>query len=273
MNTKTEAARKFSLSNRSVTKAIEFFLLIAILANLLFPVMGLQTIVPISTFGQISYNNVKFFSNFDDGTANEWYADGGGGIYGQETGGQLIIQSSAPVHSANFAGKFLVPNPSTGGQIKLFRWRGIDLVQGYYSAWYWFPKDFAVKGWVNIMQWKEKNDPWDHEIAILAKENPNQFGVFVHFADQSTYMARCWGEKSLIPAEKWVKLTVFIKVDSTLGEIKVWADDILIFNQSDLETKGNSDTIQFGVGNYPWTGEQPNLYFYIDDACASSSYV
>jgi hypothetical protein len=225
-----------------------------------------------ATYGQISYPllHVVFSSTFETGDVGEWNGDGGGGIYGLETGSQLNVVTS-PVHTGSYAGEFFVPDPSVSGQIKVFRWRGIDLTEGYYAAWYYFPQDFQVKEWINIMQWKEKDSPYDHELAILAKQT---LGVpmFAFFWRASTG-EDCESTNATIPLGRWVHVEAFVKIDKTMGEVKIWVDGQISYAKSNIETEGNTPTVMFGVGSYPGPNENQNLTIYIDDVAASTSYV
>ena len=218
----------------------------------------------------IAQPSIAFSSTFETGDYSEWVGDGGGGIYGLETGGNLTAVSS-PVHSGSYAAEFTVPDPSVNGHIKLFRWRGIDLTSGYYSAWYYFPQNFQINEWINIMQWKEKDSPYDHELVILAKQ---ALGVptFAFFWRTSTG-EDCESANAAIPLDRWVHVEAFIKIDKVLGEVSIWVNGQLTYNKSNIETMGNTPTVQFGVGNYPGPNENKNLTFYVDDVTASTTYV
>jgi hypothetical protein len=259
---------------RSFSPVITILICAVLFSIIVFPSFSqISNFKQIAISGEITYSvspGIVFYSGFETGDASEWNGDGGGGVYGEDTGGQLNIVVS-PVHTGTRAAQFLVLDPSVNGQIKAFRWRGIDLTEGYYSAWYYFPRDFRVNEWINIMQWKEKESPWDHELAVLAKQVQGipRFALFWRTSTGEYYEFT----NAVVPLGSWVFLEVFIKVDQTQGEVKIWVDGQLSYAKSNIETQGNTPTIMFGVGNYPSQNEYKNLSIYIDDAVASTAYI
>ncbi len=216
----------------------------------------------ISGPGVVAFAHEQFNSSFEDGTTSEWDGDGGG----QSIGGASVSQDVAHSGSHSWMGYNdpTLPDPFNYSA-KLLRWRFND-DEAYYSAWFYWPSGYGVtdigNNYVNIFQWKEGGAPFDPPWIVIAKN----FSGFDEFGIHDYFGANLIRTGIAIPKNTWFNITAYMKASTTAGQLVVWIDGQLAYNQSGLNTLGSASTLMWGVGNYGTPGIGPGKQLYVDDA-------
>jgi len=216
----------------------------------------------ISGPGVVAFAHEQFNSSFEDGTTSEWDGDGGG----QSIGGASVSQDVAHSGSHSWMGYNdpALPDP-LNYSAKLLRWRFND-AEAYYSAWFYWPSSYGVtdtgNNYVNIFQWKEGGAPFDPPWIVIAKNfsGVDEFGIHDYLG------ANLIRTGIAIPKNTWFNITAYMKASTTAGQLIVWIDGQLAYNQSGLNTLGSASTLMWGVGNYGTPGIGPGKQLYVDDA-------
>ena len=241
---------------------------------------------------------VFFKSTAETGDLSEWVGDGGGHVFaftGEDWTSvktQAVQASTEQAHSGRYSIRCSIPDPRKGQDAKLYR-EGILQSAAYYSAWFWFDRNFKPTEWVNIFQWKT-NGP--------ARDRPDDFGLanycdptfvlnFYYRPDSKTsrLMLYHWpvgqgylqGARAVyeqakprpVPHSQWVHIEGYYKVHPTDGEVIVWQDGEEIFHVTGANTRdargehpnNKPGTVLWGVGIYSSKGNTGSLLAYVDD--------
>ena len=241
---------------------------------------------------------ILWSADFETGDLSQWYgaarskanaSERGGGIFNSGIAESVASQDFA--HSGRWSLKATITTPHrpTSGA-RLFRWLEprdeTYFASGlYYSAWFLFPKQYTLTAnphsgrfW-NIFQFKSKrsttNDPfWYLDIANRAPGGAMY--LTLHWWDglaiEGPHAGESGGRRYAqsvkdIPVGQWTHIEAYLKqaADFT-GEVTIWQDSELVFDQRNVKTKYPSGDNQWSVNNYS-DGLMPNpATIYIDDA-------
>jgi hypothetical protein len=110
-----------------------------------------------------SHEDIVFFkSTAETGDLSEWVGDGGGHVFSftgedwKSAMTQAVQANTEQAHSGRYSIRCCIPDPKKGQDAKLYRERILQPA-AYYSAWFWFDKNFKPTKWVNIFHVKGAN--------------------------------------------------------------------------------------------------------------------
>lgn len=236
-------------------------------------------LIPFLSYGGTAY----FQSGAETGDLSEWKGDGGGGIYYEPH----VEVTTKVARSGKYSIRCYLADPSVAYNAKLMRWR-IDQKNAYYSAWYYFDKNYDAKQWSNIMQWKTDppGEPGSNAIEptffleALLIDNIRQLRLF-HWPvalgylppdppHQGQFYPGKYAQSNPIPLpdETWIHVEAYYKTDRVNGEVIVWQDGVEIFRVGGVNTQDSikqAEFVMFGVGNYLCNCESANQLLYVDD--------
>lgn len=269
----------------------------------------------IETLPETIQNQILWFSDYEDQSFTKWEDEGtsgefsGGGIFNTddsniEFGIVSEIKNSGTYSS--FATIKKVNEPGNRKAIRFMRWTDKawnndgDYFpdEAYYSAFFYFPQNynptkpigndpFNDGGWWNVFQFKSENNAGSHAIASLDLHNVNnkmQVGLIIkdypiddsdqHVQEYITQLS----PKEIAPKE-WVHFEIFYKKSKSYdGEIKVWQNGELIFDQNGVRTLlPQGETAVWGLNNYTdyiiGADGKNESTIYFDDAMVSSKRI
>jgi polysaccharide lyase-like protein len=222
------------------------------------------------------YGNVLWSAGFETGDTSEWYAPStrargsyGGGEYNSGLGNSEVSQEF--VHSGSWALKMTIDTSIESGT-RMFRWQEPQSESRLrYSAWHYFPKQYRVGQYWNIIQWKSKtgrgrNDPF----FILNVGNRPDGSMYFYVYDWQR--RRSYSQEHLnLPVGKWFRLEAYYQCtgDDT-GQVTFWQDGQLLIDISNVQTRYPNGDCQWSINNYS-DGLSPAVATtYIDDASIST---
>lgn len=176
--------------------------------------------------------------------------------------------------------------------------------EAYYSAWFWFPLDFAsnLGDWRLIMQWADEyggNHFWTDIDGIKRSCFPTislSFGGpngalklcnnnFYRYdnPEEQKFKYTTWDSRytaSSIPKNQWVHIVVFVKMSSGFrildGRAIVWINEEKVLDITDIGlwnywTEPKDVGLCWGIGNY---GDKSNTgSIWIDNVQVANSYI
>ena len=254
-----------------------------------------------------SHGNTVFFkSTAETGDLSEWVGDGGGHVFSyagedwRSLKTEAVQASTEQKHSGKYSIRCFLPDPARGQDAKLYRERILQPV-AYYSAWFWFGRDFKPTEWMNIFQWKT-NGP--------ARAEPDAFGlvdycdptfvVMLSYRPRIGYLpsgalslagggeahTRLQGQLRTGRSEAGAALPMgayrgVLQGGPTDGQVIIWQDGQEIFRVTGVNTRDarrdhpndKPGTIMWGVGVYSSPGNAGPLLAYVDDVLVTDHRV
>ena len=234
--------------------------------------------------------SVLWSSDFETGDFSDWSKPkpASGGIFNSGIAESVASQDFA--HGGRWSVKATIttPHKPTSGT-RIFRWRESQdaryFASGlYYSAWFLFPKLYTLTAdphrgqfW-NIFQFKTKTSSRNDPVWFLDVANRRRGGAMyltLHWWERVAMDGPHAGESgghrytqdlADIPVGRWTHIEAYLKQASDFnGEVRVWQDGVLLFDQKNVKTKYQSGDNQWAVNNYS-DGLTPNpATIYIDD--------
>ena len=238
---------------------------------------------------------VLWSADLETGDLSQWYDPGasarsrGGGSF--NSGIAETVPSQDFAHSGKWSLKATITTPyvPTSGA-RMFRWRESQderyYASGlYYSAWFLFPKLYTLTAnphrgrfW-NIFQFKSKTSSRIDPVWFLDVANRASTGAMyltLHWWDGLAIEGPHTGESGGrryqqdvkdIPVGHWTHIEAYLKQSADFaGEITVWQDEVLLFDQKNVRTKYPSGDNQWSVNNYSDGLIPTPATIYIDDA-------
>jgi len=211
-------------------------------------------------------------------------------INGYNTG-IYIKQSTTHAKSGQFSAEFHIGVSSGAQHCKLFEinqdrypesyWSNPQ-PEAYYSAWYWFPADFAdtfiPRQWNNrlIMQWADRGGgPSNFPTVALLFEGYHSSGYALRLTNDNWWRDGSPGVTMWetgytahnIPKGQWVHVVVYVKMASGYrvvdGKAIVWINgekvvdaDVALWNYFSPNNKG----VCWGIGNYGTAGSPSSIW-------------
>jgi hypothetical protein len=215
-----------------------------------------------------------------------------------------IRQSSIQVRTGTYSAEFHIDTDHIAAHCKLYEsnqdrypasyWGGPQ-PEAYYSAWYWFPSDFAgtfgtgYYNWRLLMQWGDalsgqyghfptlylefEGSPPDAMRLRLDNEN--------WWRGSSQPYATRWDTgytTNSIPKEQWVHIVVYVKMASgfqqTDGRATVWVNEqkvvdanIALWNY--YSASAGAKGVCWGIGNYGTSSNPSSIW--VDDVQVTSA--
>jgi len=154
----------------------------------------------------------------------------------------------------------------------------------YYSAWFYMPEPVTVGTFWNVLQFKWELDN-ESEVAWKIEIRNYQGSMYpvlfwkglIEGPRQGDGLSGQWyAPDPMVPiqAAQWFHLEVGLRQSEGYdGQIAVWLNDELIFNEDNVRTTPPGGHLAFSVNNYGrGISPYPN-YLYIDDVAVSTDRV
>ncbi len=158
----------------------------------------------------------------------------------------------------------------------------------YYSAWIYFPEEYNVQGWTNVMQFKAKRYVDEGKpsqvfwsIRLMTQENGKNYFQLSWKGGEGQMTGPTASDTEIqpkiyqqtvreVPANKWIHVELFLKQSSDFdGHIIVWQDGTEIFNVPNIRTKFPDGYNSWSVNSYGAGIQPPTFTVYVDDAVIS----
>lgn len=216
-----------------------------------------------------------------EGGLTEWGTGSGfsgGGFF--NSGVATVEASDDQAHSGTFSMKMTInTSAAVDTAIRAFRWQesftGRDL---FYRAWYYFPAHHIPTTFWNIMQFK--SEVYDSNGTLLANDpiftvGLDNDGVGGNLRIHVFYFGALFGGSDVqfnqaladMPIGQWVKLEAFLhQAENNTGILRLWQDDVLIIEQTGLQTKYVDGFNSWSINNYSNGLAPSTATIYIDDA-------
>ncbi|HEY1303136.1 MAG TPA: heparin lyase I family protein [Vicinamibacterales bacterium] len=228
-------------------------------------------------------------ADHDTGDLSQWYEGDGGGEF--NSGSATSTASDDVARSGRFSAKATIVTPhvpETSG-VRLFRWTESHFHQeACYGAWLYFPQQYIVPLWWNILQFKSRSGSTLNDVFwSLQVGNRPRGPMFVYLnwweglsiegPHQDEFGGRSYSQTVKdIPVRRWTHLQVYLRQSSTFeGQIIVWQDDVELFNMNGVRTRypsGNGAN-EWSVNNYSDILSPSPTTIYIDDAAITTASV
>lgn len=202
----------------------------------------------------------------------------GGGFF--NSGVATVTASDDQAHSGTSSMKMTInTSAAVDTAIRAFRWQesftGRDL---FYRAWYYFPAHHVPTTFWNIMQFK--SEVYDSNGALVANDPIFTVGLDNDGAGGDLrihvfYFGTSFGGSDVqfnqaiadMPIAQWVKLEAFLhQAENNTGIFRLWQDDVLIIEQTGLQTKYVDGFNSWSINNYSNGLTPSTATIYIDDA-------
>ncbi|MBI4136807.1 heparin lyase I family protein [Candidatus Roizmanbacteria bacterium] len=200
--------------------------------------------------------------------------------------------SDEVAHSGRYALKMSIQSWFLHSGCRTFRYPEVRSGEPYYySAWIYFPEDYQVNGWSNIMQFKAK--PFNQRgggsllfwsLRLLNHENGDMY-FQLHWDQQNEWAGPTADGEPLIgkyydqniatvrPGQ-WVQVEMYLKQSSEFdGQIIVWQDGVEIYNVTNIRTKMPDGFNSWSVNSYGGGITPEPFTVYVDDAVVSTERV
>jgi polysaccharide lyase-like protein len=237
-------------------------------------VVQLFLVFTILIWGRGSFAQTPLWSaGMESGNLSEWTANQCGGEY--NSGISNSEASTDFAHSGSWAANLTITTPSapTSGT-RLFRWcEPRTYPKLFYSAWFFFPRNYAAPNFWNIVQWKSKTATRNDPFFILNVGNRADGNMHLYLYNWQTRVSYKQ-EAASLPAGRWIHIEAYHEcaADNT-GRVTVWQDGTLLYDVPNVRTRYSDGDCQWSVNNYS-DGLSPNTAtLYIDDAAIGLSRI
>ena len=237
-------------------------------------------------------SNPKAFWSADHETGDlcQWH-DGDakyprGGIF--NTGGTAAeaVATTDVAHSGRYSAKMTIRGAVRKKlAVRLMRWGNKawdkgdseDLPdEGYYSAWFYFPRHNEPKVWWNIFQFKSTRDGetgnqsqpmWT--LNVDSDEGQMWLYLYTKFNSPRQHSRQIPSERVDLPIGRWVHIEALYKHSTTNdGRISIWQDGVLLYDVKAVRT-AIGKRVTWGIGNYTDDIDPSTATIYADDAVIS----
>ena len=177
------------------------------------------------------------------------------------------VLSPDQAHSGTWSLKMTIATPPESGA-RFFRWgESQKFPELFYTAWYYFPRQYRVANYWNVMQWKSaaengRNDPF----FVLDIGNRRDGSMFLYLYD---CRKRQGYSQTLadMPAGRWVRVDAYYAcAGDQSGRVMIWQDGALLIDVGQVETRYANGNCQWSVNNYSDKIDPSPAVIYLDDA-------
>lgn len=232
-------------------------------------------------------------ANHETGDISEWQYRQGGGIYNSHTppGTSDIRVHKAVARSGAQSLRLKITEARDGLKqgARMFRtWLKNDVEveglpdDGWYSAWYYFPRNYEPEVWWNIFQFKSKRDGGE-SLSMLSFNIGNlpdgSMEVYVYHSTQQ----RSLDPSVTVPIKvgQWVHIEAFLRQSTKQpgainedGRLEVWIDGVQTIVADGIPTEAEPESrIAWSVNNYTDDITPSTSVIYVDDAAISTTRV
>jgi hypothetical protein len=214
-------------------------------------------------------------ATFEPGDLSEWVGDGQGGTY--------VANAPAPpaaarglAHNGQYAGLATFTGMTGTPSIDyLFRHQPSP-PEAYYSAWFYIPSSFVVKGWLSVTHFRGSSTGDGNNLVPLWDVNlyPRPDGSLVAHLYNYTTMTNLEEVVPVpVPLDTWVQFEVLLhKAADASGRVAVWQDGVLVVDWQAV-ISAPTDWVEWDAGGSS-DGVAPSpAVLYIDDAAISLARV
>lgn len=220
---------------------------------------GSQSAGPI---GVPERGEVVWTADVETGDLTQWTDDGQG--YEFQVAEAHIVAATERSHSGDYA---LEATVEAIGDVlpQAVMFRTNELLQGFYSAWYFLDENYDANFWV-IMNfqgdrpWRDQatNDRFDIDLSRSSGDGRLHLELD-EFGGTSTLA------EIPVPIGAWFQVEVFYRsTPDADGRLMVWQDGELVFDTGERPTAPSS-IVGFGVGTVAWRVAPLPATLWIDD--------
>lgn len=222
--------------------------------------------------GGTGASGVLWRATFEPGDLSEWNGDGNGGVFVANITTRPSVTTDF-AHTGRYAGKADI-KPSNMASLQYFFRDAPSPAEAYYSAWFYIPGTFTVKGnWLSLVHFQDSDGKnaiptWDVNL------NPQTDGsLTAQLYNYVTAKPVFQAQPVPVPIAKWVHFELLMKkAKGPTGGIAVWQDGTVILKADDVATI-QSDLTEWMVGGAS-DGISPGQgSVYVDDATISLTRV
>lgn len=207
---------------------------------------------------------VLWFADHEIGDLSQWEASNGGGSW--TSGGGVSMASRAFAHSGRWGMRLSIDTPGESGAGG-FR---TDEPQRHeslaYSVWYYFPEEYSVSVWWNVLQWTSDSPSQGNlPFYILNVGNRSDGSMFFYLYDWQAGRSRTQTVTD-IPVGRWFRIDALYQCagDGT-GRVTLWQDGAQLFDVRNTATRYPDGDCQWGVNSYSDGVNPAPATIYIDD--------
>jgi hypothetical protein len=251
-------------------------------------------------------NSILWYADHEENALDDWtfpnYKYAGGGIFNTGDSDVYVNASSDYFHTGKYSVKTTITNAIRGENgnraVRLMRWtdkpwdnNGTYFPKScYFSVWMLLPDlynpnksepwDPGDGGWWNVFQFKsddsngESQPTWTLNIHYNISSNEMFFYFYSKINSPHTFnLINYWA----IPVKEWFHIEAFLNQSSSNeGELKLWLNGNLVFDQANINTILNGSVV-WGIGNYTdhiaTTTTIGTATIYFDDAIISTKRI
>lgn len=237
----------------------------------------------------------------EGGSAAEWSADGGGGLYNSGSYAVDVVADLARTGSRSLRARIWTPDRTSA--VRAFRWREARANRSlYYSVWVYLPTTYTLTAdpdsgqYLNLFQFKSRsadgsrNDPvWalyatpDGEGNLYLRAGWGWGGTTLAGPYPSSRVGGKFYEprtRTPLPVGRWVHLQAHLQQSKDFdGRLTVWQDGAVLFDLTGIRTSYANCSYNAWCASNEWS---VNLYsdgiapspatMYIDDAAIGTAY-
>jgi hypothetical protein len=181
------------------------------------------------------------------------------------TGTGSVSLSHDVAHSGITSLKMTISGASgTTQAARILRWDN-NPVEGYYSVWLDFPRNYRPAAWWNVFQFKSLGAESDPTWVLNIGNRPDG-SMFFYLWDAITRKSYAPLTAVNVTPNRWTQVTAYLRraTDDT-GRITIWQDDVLLFDVDHVQT-ALADNVHWGIGNYTDDISPSDPIIYADDA-------
>jgi hypothetical protein len=206
------------------------------------------------------HSRVLWKSDFETGTYVSWGDNGGYGGH-EDTGDASSTVDSTHAHSGEYSLKMTTDTATGKAGARNFRWAidfsGTPLPKtAYYTAWFYWERNYAPPVWWNIFGFKTKNGSGgsDPDWSINVYNDGKGMRLYWYDFHAKTDHGINSGAGSL-SLHTWHKIETKYTWDIHNGSVVSWLDGVKWFSLSHVPTEWQTTAInpgirQFSVKNY-----------------------
>lgn len=196
-------------------------------------------------------------ADHDEGTLDEWLADGGGFRYTKGNGTLTVSRAQARSGDYSLAATIATED---GGMHQAVMGRDVTLASGRYGAWYFFPEAPITDYWV-VMKLSNTVavDRFDIDVHAPEGEEP-RLRLFEHGKDWITEPATI-----PLPVNRWVHIeALYRSTPEEDGRLSVLQDGEAILDTG-LRSTSDDSRVSFLVGSVSWHIAGGAYTLFVDD--------
>jgi len=214
-------------------------------------------------------------SDFEVGDLSEWTGDGQGANY-RSGEPSLPTVVSERAHTGAQSLKLTISVANGMNSVNYMYRQAPTPTEAYYTAWFFLPKNYAVKDWLNIVHFVgSQTGDGRNEVALwdldLRSASDGTLGLYAYEFDGSKQYDPLVARP--FPVGAWVKIEIlFRKASDASGRVAVFQDGVSMLDLTNVRTAPN-DWLRWALGSASTNIMPSPAELYVDDATISSTRV